>query len=730
MSSVIDLQLTVTLAGVSQAGHLRSCKRTGNLVEIGFGFEIQLDSSATGLGVGQSAVIAENGTTVLTGRVNQVQFRRDPEPMWIVSGRDEFWRATDYYVDDKDLQATGQSITYWIGYLCGLCGLSYVISSSGGTQSVGTFDVPVPLGMMPVVDSLRQLAGGAGWSMRMTAAGVLEFVALVDSGTPDEIFTTINQGNHTKADEQVRNVAKIWGYEAGNASGIIYKQSVAIPGIVPDRIMVVSSPNITTLARAQALAQMLLNHFARIDETSDAVLPVGAPTRILGMRGQMTIEPAQTQLSVVTDLESVVDKSGYVQTVSIGRKNFWLPSWPPASTLVDATFVAAMARNPIAGTCIAVTGDITVASPVWFNHSGGLSGNPIQIALDHIHGSTRAYCLTDNGLYSCSDITNASVNWVHRQTVAQIVTAIQASSPYGGNFYSPPNIFLQIGGICCDSTTIDTIAFQVSAENNDATWEGVFMLVSTDGGATISVAGSGNVIQFPFGADPGLILYGSASFGPFNDQGSSSYIQWDGGVWKLKIGLDYGFGLLGFVTDDSGNDWLNNPTPGQFDTNPIGYHTRGGATANRVLWAPSASGGAGVVYFEQGRIAAGNHTLTPDTGLTHPIGGDGFYYPNAIAVSVDGSYALGLDQSGHAWRNNGGHAWTDMGAIGLGTGARSLMYLFTVSSQLKFVAAGSHTGDPHVMLTTDGGVTWTDKSGNLTALFATNVPDFTSLDYR
>lgn len=331
MTTVTDLACTVTFDGVSQSGHIVGAKLTGNLLEIVTKFVIDLDEGGTRPTMGAATVVTMNATLVLTGRVNDIHSLRDPAAGLRVEGRDNFWRAQDYFIDDPELSAKGESVSYWIGVLCGLCGLSYTLPATGGEQLIGSVDTPAALGMVYVVDSLRQVCALPGWMMRMTAAGVLEFVVLPESGPADEVITVLSGGNRTREDQFTRNVAKIWGFASGAGDSLLYQQRVAIAGIVPDRIMVVSTPNITTLAQAQTLATKLLTHFGNIDEIADMTLPTGDPARKLGMVGQVTIEPGHPQRSVLTDLESTVDKSGYLQAVSIGRKNFYLPYYPPGN---------------------------------------------------------------------------------------------------------------------------------------------------------------------------------------------------------------------------------------------------------------------------------------------------------------------------------------------------------------------------------------------------------------
>lgn len=331
MTSVTDLQCTITFDGVSQSGHITGCKLTGNLIEIVTKFTVMLDEAATRPAVGATTVITMGGSLVLTGRANDVHSLRDPEEAIRVEGRDNFWRAQDYFIDDPDLSAKGETVSYWIARLCGLCGLSYTLPDSGGEQPIGSLDTPASLGMVYVVDSLRQICALPGWMMRMTAAGALEFVVVPEAGAADEIWAEIKGGNRTLEDQFTRNVVKIWGYTPTTGDSLLYQQRVAIAGIVPDRIMVVSTPNITTVSQAQSLAGNLLTHFGNIDEIADVTLPEGLPSRRLGMIGEVTIEPTHIQRSILTDLESTVDKDGYQQAASIGRKNFYLPYYPPGN---------------------------------------------------------------------------------------------------------------------------------------------------------------------------------------------------------------------------------------------------------------------------------------------------------------------------------------------------------------------------------------------------------------
>lgn len=324
---ITDLAATVVLAGNTQSGHIRATSRSGNLIKVGHSFSVVLDPEATPEDVGSSVTITEAGQLVLTGKVDKVEWVRDPDNRLLVSGRDEYWRAQDWYLEDPNMQAAGESVSYWVSKLCNLCGLAYTITAIGSATPVGSARLVLPLGHMNIDEALKFLCSFGGWSMRVLATGVLEFFT-VDTGTTDEAITQWISGNHQKGDAQTRNVAKVWGYDAVEGESLFYKQRVDIPGITPDRIMLISSTQINSLPLAAQLASRLLDHFGNLDEMTD-VITVGNSARLLGQVIEIELESGQTQLSPLTDLDSGVDSSGYNQSLAIGRKNFALPYGTP-----------------------------------------------------------------------------------------------------------------------------------------------------------------------------------------------------------------------------------------------------------------------------------------------------------------------------------------------------------------------------------------------------------------
>lgn len=393
--TVTDLAAVLSVGG-TPVTRLKSVRRNASLVRIGQSFVGTLTSSGAVLALQPSdtVTITEAGTLVLTGYLDKIRYARGPEPTVVLEGRDKFKLAEDYFIDDSTLRTHGETVAYWVGYFCGLCGLSYTFSDSGSTLPVGE---DVPVGLVTVAEALKSLCQGPGFNMRVTAAGVLEFFKVALRGTATEIYTALQSGERAVGDAATRNVAKIWGAPSDTGELLLYQRRIAIPGIIPDRIMAVGSPNITTLAQAEGLATVLLDHFANLDEVTSFVT-AGDPARVIGQIGEATLEPGHTQRSPMTDLESVTDESGYLQAIAIGRKNFFLPYFPP---VVFPEWEAAIVYGQALDVCI--------YGPYIYSAGWSRLGNVVggrrcwriekRLARDGslIWATTTDYCLTNPG---------------------------------------------------------------------------------------------------------------------------------------------------------------------------------------------------------------------------------------------------------------------------------------------------------------------------------------------
>lgn len=319
--TLTDMQATVTIGGNSMSGKVVSVVREHSLDKVGQAFTINLDASVSGLDPWDDVVIAESGQDVLTGYVSSV-VRERPGAQVQVTGMDTWKRALDYFLEGN-LYTNGETVAYWIDYLCGQCGLSYSLASSGGDLSVG---VDVPLGLRPVSEALFTVAARAQWNIRVLADGTVEFVALV-LGEAEHDFGAVIEGEYEVGDRETRNVAKVWGWDEQPESpggSMLHQETRSVEGVDQERIMVFANPMIDTADEAFEMATAALNHFASLDRIT-RLRDLGSPDYQVGDVGAAEILPGSPHTQFITDLRSTVDEKGYATDITLGRKTFLLP---------------------------------------------------------------------------------------------------------------------------------------------------------------------------------------------------------------------------------------------------------------------------------------------------------------------------------------------------------------------------------------------------------------------
>jgi len=321
-----NLQATVTIGGQSYAGYLISVQREAQIAKVSQTFTIECSLSTPYAPVPfADVVITEDGETVLTGYLDSAAWARLPDKRLTLQGRDKFKLAEDFYITDHELAAKGETVGYWIDTLCDMVGLPYLPLSSGSSLTVGyAASDGVPMGMMTVAEALQVICAVPGWNMLMTAAGELE---LLEIGTPtDPEIVAATDGSYTVTDENTRNVAKIWGAIDGE-SQLLYQDRVDIDLLTPDRIMLLSSQGVSSLALAQELTGRLLDHFGNLDEISSFRAPAVASRRV-GDGIQVELLAGTPHASILTDLTTKIGPAGYEQSMATGRKNFVMPWYP------------------------------------------------------------------------------------------------------------------------------------------------------------------------------------------------------------------------------------------------------------------------------------------------------------------------------------------------------------------------------------------------------------------
>jgi hypothetical protein len=382
----------------------------------------------------------------------------------------------------------------------------------------------------------------------------------------------------------------------------------------------------------------------------------------------------------------------------------------PGGTVCDENFVVGILGAGVFGLHVYATANWRDAVPTWgtLGLAGDLVDDPQSIVVTDKEYSKRLFVYNAGNLYSYADINVANAHWVLLPCMAgsTIADAIVASP--GGSVFASPDQCIVVGGLSCNSRQAGQIAFQVQISKEIgfvSSYLGLFTMISDDAGNTVRVADGGQIVDL-FAEPSTFLLAGATSFAG-GGIGSSSLtkvrLTFSGGdgVDRVLMGADYGFGM------DTGNNLLEGGSNG-VDAADAGFHCRGGLSTSRVMW------GCCGVYSQWGDISTGDHTVTPDTGLTSPRDS----YINAIAMARDYSKALGFDNNNHIWRvTNGNHAWSDLGDIGASFTGKGLCAMPDGGDH--FAACGNG-----FRRSIDGGVTWVSQGGTVAG-----SKNFVSLDY-
>jgi hypothetical protein len=333
------MNITGTINGNSIEGYVRSLNRLQQLCNPTQAAVLMLSTEFPhDISPGQEVVLYEAGVKVMTGYVIKVD-REESSFDWKVEIHDPYTRCMNYFIEDvitvghdendQPLKNYApQSTDYWIGYLCGLCGASYV--SSGGT---GTVPQGVQIGMRTVHESLQDVIAYSSQYVRADANGVLHFER-VSRGFADITFDECISVEDTTSDEWTRNVVKVFGYSSSPTKRAFATASQGVDGLIPDRITAVGAPMVATSGEAQRVADYLLSELGSMTRIVTAKVE-GSPNIRIGKGGRI-IYGDTDYTDVITTVNTNTDESGYITEVTIGERCPRIAGWSKIAPVVYA----------------------------------------------------------------------------------------------------------------------------------------------------------------------------------------------------------------------------------------------------------------------------------------------------------------------------------------------------------------------------------------------------------
>ena len=397
------ITVSMVVGGTDYSSKVVSYKRKNNLCTPGQSITVELDPSYSySIQPWQTFSLQENGTQVMTGYVSDFSLKRAPYSASL-GAMDTWKRAVDTFIEDS-VVTNGETVLYWIDYLCNLAGLSYVISApTGSTLYVAQ---SIPLGLKSVADALTAMVNYTGWVIKVGADGVVNFVNI---GTAtDRTFYPV-AGTRTQGDDDSRNGCIIWGL------GVNYHATQAVNGTGSGRTMVLANPMIVSLDQANYIAQYLLNQFANLDDVL-SIDVLGDPSIDTGQVANLSFQNS-AYTNVITNVEATVDKTGYMMHVDLGRKCLSMVAVSPTQSVLYAGTSNYLARSYTF---------YTSGSPVWLNiwpYSSGSYGGLESFVTDTYSPISIGYSSGSFGIAVTTNLQNASPSWPITYTRAQFQSA-------------------------------------------------------------------------------------------------------------------------------------------------------------------------------------------------------------------------------------------------------------------------------------------------------------------
>lgn len=330
--------IEVTIDGADVSDYVITYQRNDSICEPGQMFTLTMtrkkpDDSFISIETADSVVIKEkyggSPTTVLKGFVTKVEINAE-RALMTVHGADKYIMLADYFIPSR-LETSGQTVAYWIEYICNEAGLNvqFDVYPYSVTQGAGDAE-GTPLGMQTALQSLKLLERKGTCYTRYDSSSDKILVYRLTTSQPkvnvnSSNLITIDRSTATKT---TRNVVKVWGgyrYDWTTGEEIEYNASARanIPEMVVDQTTLISSPEIRTFTFASIVAQRVLATTANLDDIALCECAGLYPTVEVGDWIYISIEQGEfdyTQERQVTSINISVDTNGAKTTFMVGEK--------------------------------------------------------------------------------------------------------------------------------------------------------------------------------------------------------------------------------------------------------------------------------------------------------------------------------------------------------------------------------------------------------------------------
>lgn len=330
------VEVTVEAADVSD--YVITYQRSESLCEPGQMFTLTMtrkkpDDSFLDIEVGDAITIKEkyggSPDTVLKGFVTKVDISAD-KALMTVNGADKYIMLADYFIPER-LETSGETVAYWIEYICNEAGLNVQFDASPYNLTEGVGDAEgTPLGMQSALEAIKLLERkGTCYTRYDSDVNKIVVYRLQDS----QPKVNVNSDNlisidRSEATKTTRNVVKVWGgyrYDWLTGEEVEYNAQARaeIPEMVVDQTTVVASPEIRSVTFANIVAQRILASTADLDDIAICECAGLYPSVKIGEWIFINISQGEfsyTRERQITSINISVDTNGATTSFTVGEK--------------------------------------------------------------------------------------------------------------------------------------------------------------------------------------------------------------------------------------------------------------------------------------------------------------------------------------------------------------------------------------------------------------------------
>jgi hypothetical protein len=243
-------------------------------------------------------------------------------------GQDKSLLLDDYFIYYK-IDATGQTVDYWISHIASLVGLS-VKFDSYTNATVGETDAPTPMGMQTAGSALDQLERAGAYYIKYD--GDIDKLRVFRYKVERPAISLSNDKtlniSETKSTEKTRNVVKVfggWKYNifTGKASVAKGFAKVNLPEMLVDKTTVIANP----LIKRDSVCRLVASRILAITGVVDDVYLIDThgfyPNVKVGKYAYINVSASNMSFdgdAQITSITAKIDNSGAITSFKIGDK--------------------------------------------------------------------------------------------------------------------------------------------------------------------------------------------------------------------------------------------------------------------------------------------------------------------------------------------------------------------------------------------------------------------------